>query len=144
MLATGTHSTLALTAPVHCPGVVADVLGRHISPDEPFIAAGLDSLGAVELQKAISARVGASMPATLVFDFPTLHALAPFVAAHAQLSQLPAGSGAAVRQAPQSSGRAADVLQLTLEAVREVLGVEVEPDAPIMEVRHLPALCTRS
>ena len=111
--------------------------GQRIGLDEPFMAAGLDSLGAVELQKAVAARFSTSVPATLVFDFPTLRALAPFVAAHAQLPQLAAGTGTAARRALQPMGaaeHAAEVLRQTLDAVRDVLGDRIQPDIPMMEV----------
>ena len=42
--------------------------------------AGLDSLGAVELRTAISARFAIDAPATLAFDYPTIAALVGFVA----------------------------------------------------------------
>lgn len=118
-------------------GIAADVLGQCIGLDEPLMAGGLDSLGAVELQNAIAARFSTPMPATLVFDFPTLRALAPFVAAHAQPPQAAAASGTAVRQALQpvgAAGRAAAVLRRTLDAVRDVLGDRIQPDVPMMEV----------
>ena len=38
--------------------------------------AGLDSLGAVELRNAVSAKYGAELSATAIFDYPTLSALA--------------------------------------------------------------------
>jgi acyl carrier protein len=34
--------------------------------------AGLDSLGAVDLRNAISSACGVELPATAVFDYPTL------------------------------------------------------------------------
>jgi acyl transferase domain-containing protein len=46
--------------------------------------AGLDSLGAVELRNALERSVGASLPATVVFDYPTVQALVGFI--HALLA----------------------------------------------------------
>ncbi len=53
-------------------GLAADVMGAEVAPDEPLMSAGLDSLAAVELRNAVSARFGASLPATVALDYPTL------------------------------------------------------------------------
>jgi amino acid adenylation domain-containing protein len=54
---------------------LAEVLGERdagaIQPDVPFIDLGLDSLGAVQLRNRIMASVGLTLPATVVFDYPT-------------------------------------------------------------------------
>ena len=42
--------------------------------------AGLDSLGAVELQNAVSRSLGVALPATVAFDYPTIAALTAFIA----------------------------------------------------------------
>ncbi len=43
--------------------------------------AGLDSISAVELRNAVAARFGIDLPATVTFDYPTLGALATYLAA---------------------------------------------------------------
>lgn len=49
--------------------------------DQPLRDLGLDSLMAVELRNAVAAAVGRSLPATLLFDYPSIDALADHVLA---------------------------------------------------------------
>ncbi|MDC3955567.1 type I polyketide synthase [Polyangium jinanense] len=50
-----------------------------IAVDRPLQEFGLNSLMAVELRNALSKRIGKPLPATLVFDYPTVGALARYL-----------------------------------------------------------------
>ena len=56
--------------------MVETVVGQAVGHDEPLMAAGLDSLGTVELRNTLESRLGLQLPATLVFDYPSINALA--------------------------------------------------------------------
>lgn len=56
------------------------MLGAEVGPDEPLMAAGLDSLGAVELRNSLERATGLQLPSTVVFDYPTVAALAAYIA----------------------------------------------------------------
>jgi len=42
-----------------------------VIPERGFLEAGLDSLGALQLHRALAAETGLDLPRTIVFDFPT-------------------------------------------------------------------------
>ena len=77
----------------------------QVASSQPLMEAGLDSLGAVELRNALGSRFG-DLPATLVFDYPTVDALSSYLAdriAQAEPSQpSQAAAPAVVRMPPYS------------------------------------------
>lgn len=53
-------------------GIVTEVIGCEVGDDEPLMAAGLDSLAAVELQSRVGSAFAVPLPATVALDYPTL------------------------------------------------------------------------
>ncbi|UED87869.1 type I polyketide synthase [Streptomyces profundus] len=54
--------------------------GSPVEADRPFLAAGLDSLGLVQLHRRLTAELGVELPVTVGFDHPTPAALARHLA----------------------------------------------------------------
>ena len=79
--------------------VVAGVLGKHVEPGEPLMEAGLDSLGAVELRNSLGSEFRTEMPATVTFDYPSVSALAGYLAGANHLKPANAWITTATRQA---------------------------------------------
>ena len=53
------------------------VVGNSVTADQPLMTAGLDSVAALELQQGLADALGlAALPPTMVFDHPTIAALA--------------------------------------------------------------------
>ena len=60
--------------------VVQQMLGFPVDVQQPLMEAGLDSLGAVELRTSLNAAFGVELPATVTFDYPSVAALATYLA----------------------------------------------------------------
>ena len=58
---------------------VSAILGFSVPPTTPLMAAGLDSLASVEVTNALQVSLSMQLPPTLVFDYPTIQAIAEFV-----------------------------------------------------------------
>ena len=65
-------------------GAVADVLalapGESVPEERGLFDVGLDSLTAIELRNRLGAELGERLPATVLFDFPTVRALSAHLA----------------------------------------------------------------
>jgi acyl carrier protein len=122
-------------------------MGGTTAPDSPFMEAGIDSLGAVQLRNEMSAAFGIELPPTITFDYPTPAALAKFIAAQAPSGALdpgampadspaaaPPGGDAAV--APPAAAAAQQpplsVLPDIMDIVAGVVGVAVGAEDPLM------------
>ena len=60
--------------------VLQKLVGAEVDIAQPFTEAGLDSLGAVELRTQLGAEFEIDLPATMAFDYPTIRALAQYIA----------------------------------------------------------------
>lgn len=101
--------------------------GRRIDPEMPFGEMGLDSLLAIELRNRLGRALGRKLPATLLFESPTINTLgetliAEFIDAPADL---------AMAMSPQSAGASAlDGLEdLSEEELDLMLGLNAKDEA---------------
>jgi acyl carrier protein len=85
---------------------VEDLLGEQVSPDEPLMAAGLDSLGAVELRNKLQEDLQVNLPNTLVFDYPTQQALTSYITTQMLASAAAMAATAAAAASPMARGLA--------------------------------------
>ena len=114
--------------------IVAGMLGPGLSVDAPLMESGLDSLSAVELRNNLSGLFGAPLPATVTFDYPSISALAGYIAEHAAETAPASTSSSDGGHTPHVRGAtAAEVgAQLTV-IVERMLGAAVPVNQPLME-----------
>lgn len=81
---------------------LTDRMARHlglapdrVDPDRPFAAFGLDSITMVRIAADLEAWLGRPLPATLLYEAPTIAAVARMLAAHEPDDQPRSGPGAA-------------------------------------------------
>ena len=100
--------------------------------------AGIDSLGVLELRNLLSAKFGVHLPATLVVDYPTIHALSAHLVsfANAQGSSRPPHVMQGGRSATSITD-GGDLMSVAAELdnlVAEVLGSPIGQHQPLVEV----------
>lgn len=123
-----------------------------VAPDAPFMSAGLTSTLAVQLTQRLEEAVGAELPGTLVFDYPTAAEIGGFLAAEGLLpsgglpaaAAVPSSSAATTAAAPAGQQRAL-VVDLILREVASLAGGagDVAPDAPLMSAGLTSALAVQ-
>jgi polyketide synthase 12 len=72
------HHLLELVR-AHTAATLGYAASTDIDPQQPFKTIGVDSLAAIELRNRLRTVTGLSLPATLIYDHPTPHALAHFL-----------------------------------------------------------------
>lgn len=87
--------------------------GARVDAARSFVEQGIDSLQSVELRNRIEHALDLSLPATLLFDHPTLGELAPALAARLAAAGAPSPAGAA------RAGAADDALLASIESLSE-------------------------
>jgi acyl carrier protein len=137
--------------------LVKKMLGIEVTPDQPLMEAGLDSLSAVELKTELESVFTMELPATVTFDFPTIEGLVRFITSqkqeeaeekasnqqppaaqqqhHQQVTPLSFSAAAGPsRSVPASPAVVlADVAATISKAVHKMLGVVVDGEQPLME-----------
>jgi acyl carrier protein len=118
--AAGGRARRAAVAAVIAQQVRELVGGEEVPQDTPLMAAGVTSTLAVQLVTALEAALGAELPGTLVFDYPSIAEMTDFVADTTAASAVVAaadGPAAAMQLAPAAPARQVCVVTGAAHAV---------------------------
>ena len=118
---------------------VASVLGFRVDAAESLIAAGLDSIAAVELRNKLQEVAGRQLPAVVVFDNPSVEALATY------LTSLDAHAPATLQTSTVGTAGLIDVPQQQQSGVSVLAVSNVQPWQAAFESQDLiePVSLTR-
>ena len=94
---------------------LSDILGTTVATDAPLMSVGLDSISATEFTNALAERFDAELPQTLMFDHPTIDAMAGFIA---ETTEKPVGAATVERE------------QITTTTVATAVAAEMRSPAP--------------
>jgi len=81
------ETTAAVTRAVR--GLLGEEVSGEIEVEAPLMEMGLDSLAATELVRELSEEFGLQLPPTLLFDYPTITALAEHLQSQLQIGAAP-------------------------------------------------------
>lgn len=127
-----------------CAQVMELAAPEDVATDAPLMEAGLDSLMAVELRNRISRATGLSLPASILFDYPTLDALAGHVLAQLRLASRPSihedkEAGLDTR----SPARGSRIAAVELEMLASTLGAALPSERKAICEAALAQVCAR-
>lgn len=120
---------------VQAIAAVASIIEGPVALSAPLMSSGLDSLGAVELRRELSAISGQDLPATLVFDYPTIDSMADFITSQLPPSLAPIlPNHSALQSTAQQSaeGTAAPPPAVTLTSVRGAITAPMEDQGELL------------
>jgi acyl transferase domain-containing protein/NAD(P)-dependent dehydrogenase (short-subunit alcohol dehydrogenase family)/SAM-dependent methyltransferase/acyl carrier protein len=71
----------------HTRQVLGVISAQNIDPNQPLNELGLDSLMAVDLRNKLGSLVNQSLPATLLFEYPTINAITNYLSQRLQITE---------------------------------------------------------
>jgi NAD(P)-dependent dehydrogenase (short-subunit alcohol dehydrogenase family)/acyl carrier protein len=91
-----------------------------LDPGQPLNELGLDSLMAVEMRNALGALLDRSLPATVLFDYPTLAALTDYLAGELPAAEVADKQSGSAQEAESGNGALSEQEMRQLEEIRQL------------------------
>lgn len=108
-----------------------------VAADAPLMDSGLDSLGAVEFRSSLEARLSVQLPPTLVFDYPSLSAIAGYLdtmLAEQQGTSTASSAAAAAEAAATATAHVVPAMAPATGPARSLSGAPQLAMAPVIAV----------
>ncbi|HEX6101214.1 MAG TPA: SDR family NAD(P)-dependent oxidoreductase [Thermoanaerobaculia bacterium] len=131
-------STLARTAIIDAVRELL-LIGESTPVDEesPFFDLGLDSINVVRLMEKLSRKLGMPLAETLIFDHPTIDALAKHIAGRRQPREASAPEPPPRHEPVRAAGGSLkDRLGELVKRHEEIVPIQIEGDGPILFCIH--------
>jgi len=113
----------------HARRVIGLASEAVLDPGQALKDSGLDSLMAVELRNALARASGRPLPATLLFDYPTLDALADHLLGVLELRQAPERPADTAKPSATAAAAERELAELTDEQAEALLLAELDATA---------------
>lgn len=65
-----------------------ELLGTKVAADIPLMSVGLDSIASTEFTRLLGEKIGRELPATLLFDHPSVDSIASFLGSASSATDL--------------------------------------------------------
>ena len=111
--------------------LVVHLVGTSVARDVPLMEAGIDSLASSELVQGIKSELSAELPATLLFDHPSIVSITKHVAQECP-AHSPGPNESAPAKAPAVTRRQ-DIEDSVRALVAHAAGTDIYKDVPLME-----------
>ncbi len=95
---------------------LSDILGTRVATDAPLMSVGLDSISASEFTNALAERFDTELPQTLMFDHPTIDAMASFIA---ETTEAPVAAAAIIERETVPTTTVAPAVAMCVRAAPE-------------------------
>lgn len=127
-------------SPTQMMRAVYELLGEVVHPDQPLMAAGLDSRGAMELRNTLQEQLGLEVPNTMLYDAQTVGEAVAYLD-RLLMEHAGGGEGAAGGSGVQGGANAGVEVRVDTAATATTATTTATPSYGLLKTLRYPLLC---